>query len=125
MDERTTRRRPRVTTETRDRAKKLRTEATFPERLLWSRLRANQVGGLHMRRQHPVGPYILDFLCADAKLVIELDGRSHDDREQYDAARTAYLQGLGMRVVRFSDDEVLNNLNEVVRRIAYEVGLEV
>ncbi len=96
----------------------------MPERFLWSQLRANQVGGLHFRRQHPVGPYILDFYCAQAELAIELDGFSHDECEQHDAERTRYLESLGMRVVRFSNDEVLNNLRDVVHRIACEAGVE-
>jgi len=124
MDERASIRRPRVAAQTRVRAQRLRHEATFPERLLWSRLGANQLGGLHMRRQHPVGPYIVDFYCARAKLAIEIDGRSHDERERYDAERTRYLESLGMRVIRFTDDEVLNNLEDVLRRIACEAGLE-
>jgi adenine-specific DNA-methyltransferase len=87
-------------------------------------LRANQLGGPHLRRQHPVGPYIVDFYCAQAKLAIEIDGRSHDERKRYDAERTRYLESLGMRVIRFTDDEILNNLEDVVRRIACEAGLE-
>ncbi len=106
------------------RARALRKDAPFPERLLWGRLRSNQIGGLHFRRQHPIGPYIVDFYCHQARLVIEVDGVSHDDRERFDAERTSYLQALGLRVLRFSDDEVLNDLTNVVYRIAYEAGIE-
>lgn len=125
MDNDARQHRARVTAETRARAKQLREEATFPERFLWSRLRANQIGGLHFRRQHPIGAYIVDFFCHEARLVVEVDGVSHDDRERNDADRTRYLQALGLRVIRFSDDEVLNDLNNVVYRIAYEAGIEV
>jgi very-short-patch-repair endonuclease len=106
------------------RARRLRKEATFPERLVWSRLRAGQLEGIRFRRQHPIGPHIVDFYCARAKLAIELDGVSHEDREQHDRGRTRYLESLGIRVVRLTNDEVLRDLDDVVFRIACEVGLE-
>jgi very-short-patch-repair endonuclease len=106
------------------RARAPRKEAPVPERLLWSRLRAGQLAGVRFRRQHPLGPYILDFYCASRNLAIELDGMSHDERVDYDARRTAYLESAGLHVVRFSDDEVLTDLDGVVQRIVYEVGLE-
>ena len=117
-------RRPRVSATTRTRAKELRKQGPIPEQLLWLRLRARQVGGVRFRRQHPIEPYILNFYCPQAKLAIELDGCSRDERVHCDEERTRYLTELGIRVVRFSDDEVLNNLDDVVRRIAYEIGLD-
>ena len=107
------------------RARRLRKDAPFPEPLLWTRLRNRQVGSLYFRRQHPVGQYIVDFYCAATKLVIELDGESHDDRRQYDAERTTFLESQGLRVIRFADDHVLNDLDGVVDVIAQECGLEV
>lgn len=117
-------RRHRVAPEMTARARRLRKEAAFPERLLWSRLRVGQLGGVRFRRQHPVGPYVVDFDCACAKLAIEIDGRSHEGRERYDADRTRRLESHGLRMVRSTDDEVLRNLDNVVYRIACEVGLE-
>ncbi len=107
-----------------NRARDLRKEAPVPERLLWSRLRGGQLDGIRFRRQHVMGPYVLDFYCAGKKLAIELDGRSHEDSAEHDARRTAYLESGELRVIRFSDDEVLRDLEAVVRRIAFEVGLE-
>ncbi|MBK9120613.1 MAG: endonuclease domain-containing protein [Phycisphaerales bacterium] len=114
----------RIDPELTARARCLRRAAPFPERLLWNRLRAKQVGGLKFRRQHPIGRYIADFYCAAAGLVIELDGMSHDDREEYDAERTRFIESQGLRVVRFTDDDVIQNVEGVVSRIACECGLE-
>ncbi|MFH1746903.1 MAG: DUF559 domain-containing protein [Planctomycetota bacterium] len=114
----------RIAPQTTTRARQMRQEAPFHERLLWSRLRNGQLGDLRFRRQHPVGPYIVDFYCARAKLAIELDGVSHEGRELYDEKRTEYLESQGLRVVRYADDEVLRDLDGVVYRIACEIGLE-
>jgi very-short-patch-repair endonuclease len=114
-----------ISPQTVKRARRLRREPPFPESLLWSRLRTRQLGGLYFRRQHPVGKYIVDFYCAAAKLVIELDGESHDDRARYDEQRTGFLEAAGLRVIRFTDDEVLKSLENVVFVIARECGLEV
>ena len=84
----------------RTRARTLRRDLTAPERLLWLLLRRNQLG-LHFRRQHPVGPFILDFYCAAAKLCVEIDGPVHDDTAAY-----AWLAREGIRVLRFSVEEL-------------------
>ena len=89
----------------RERARDLRNRMTGPERVLWLLLRRNQLG-LHFRRQHPVGPYILDFYCAAQKLAVEIDGPAHDDRADYDRRRTAWLEGQGLRVIRFSTSDI-------------------
>ena len=115
----------RIDPATTARARRLRKEAPFPERLLWGRLRGGQVGGLRFRRQHPVGPYIADFYCASAKLVIELDGVSHDERATYDGRRTRFMESRGLRVIRFTDNEVVQDVDDVVYRVACEVGLDV
>ncbi len=106
------------------RAQQLRKDAPFPERLLWSRLRAGQLDGARFRRQHVLGSYIVDFYCPSARLVIELDGRSHEQRERYDAERTRLIESRGLRVIRFTDDEVVRNIDDVVYRIACELGLD-
>jgi len=114
--------RKRASAETRDRALQLRRDATAPERILWSVLGARKLGGLKFRRQHPIEPYIVDFYCASAKLIVELDGDSHDGREDYDQRREAFLRNLGFKVVRVSNDEVLNNLDGVAEYIFREAG---
>ena len=91
--------------QTQNRAKVLRKSMSAPERTLWAMLKGNQAGH-HFRRQHAVGIYILDFYCATAKLCVEVDGPSHDDRADYDARRTKWLNEQGIRVIRFSVEEV-------------------
>ncbi|MCB9850857.1 MAG: DUF559 domain-containing protein [Phycisphaerales bacterium] len=104
-----------------NRARTLRQDAPFPERLLWSKLRNHRMNGLRWRRQHPIGSYITDFCCVTAKLVIELDGRSHETREIYDKKRTAYIESQGFRVIRFGDDEIVRDIENVLHRIASEL----
>jgi len=91
-------------------ARKLRREMTEAERKLWSLLRAHRLG-LHFRRQAPIGPYVVDFLCLEAKLVLELDGGQHYEKEGItkDVKRDAYLAGQGLTVLRFSNREFLTN----------------
>ncbi len=94
----------------------MRAEATPQEIILWSRLRSEQLG-YKFRRQHSFGNYIADFYCREKSLVIEIDGSQHSDQEQYDARRTAYLQNLGLRVVRFGNNEINSTIDEVITRI--------
>jgi very-short-patch-repair endonuclease len=91
----------------------MRREMTDAERLLWSQLRQRQVAGLKFRRQHPLGSFIVDFACIEAGLVIEVDGGQHDERQPADEARTAWLNSQGYRVLRFWNNEVLDNLDGV------------
>jgi very-short-patch-repair endonuclease len=102
----------------------MRREPTYPEYRLWMKVRARQIGGLYFRRQYPLGPYILDFYCGQAKLAIELDGVSHDERVAGDIERTKFINANGVRVIRFTDDEVLRNLDNVLHVIASECGLQ-
>lgn len=104
---------PRMTT----RARSLRRAATFPERLLWSRLRDGQIGGIRFRRQHVIGPYVADFYCPSCKLVLEIDGHSHDGQARRDQARESYLRALGLTVVRFSNDDVIRNIGGILETI--------
>ena len=103
----------------RDRARRLRREATEAERKLWSRLRYHQMG-VKFRRQHPVGNCIVDFISLEAKLVVEIDGGQHDrDADRLaDARRTQYLEECGFRVLRFWNNEVLSDTDSVLARIA-------
>lgn len=108
---------PRLTTRTKSRSRQLRREAPIPERILWSLLRARRLAGLKFRRQQPIGPYIADFFCESAKIVVELDGRSHDKQEQADAARDEYLSTRGLRVLRIQNDDLLKNRQLVAEMI--------
>jgi very-short-patch-repair endonuclease len=110
----------RVTNQTRQRAVDLRRRATQPEQRLWSILCRRQLGGLKFRRQHPIEPYIVDFYCATANLVIELDGESREGQQTYDAERTTFLKGLNLKVIRITNDEVLTNLEGVAKFILRE-----
>ena len=98
---------------TRQRAKALRRNLTDAERILWSKLKGKQVNGWQFRKQHPVGPYIADFACARAKLIIEVDGDSHATPEQirHDEKRSAFLSRQGWYIHRVWNVDIYNNLN--------------
>jgi len=102
----------------RDFARGLRRRQTDAERRLWTRLRDRRLLGVKFTRQMPVGPYIVDFCCRERRLIVELDGGQHALRASYDAGRTALLEGLGYRVLRFWDNEALANTEGVLQRIA-------
>jgi very-short-patch-repair endonuclease len=91
------------------RARRLRREDTEAEARLWGSLRDRRLGGWKWRRQVQRGPYIVDFLCVEAGFVVELDGSQHADNVAYDERRTAYLEGSGLRVLRFWNADVLTN----------------
>ncbi len=101
------------------RRRALRRGATDAERVLWRLLRSRQLEGLKFRRQHSAGPYILDFYAAQARVAVELDGGHHytDEGRADDAIRTTFLVALGMRVLRFSNREVLTNPDGVAEAI--------
>ena len=107
--------RPPMATIALERVRELRAGSTDAERKLWLRLRAGQLGGLKFRRQHAVPPYIVDFYCHTAKLVIELDGSQHT--EESDRTRTRFLEAAGLIVLRFWDNEVLTQTDAVVQAI--------
>jgi primosomal protein N' (replication factor Y) len=90
------------------RARVLRAESTGAENALWKLLRNRQIGDAKFRRQHPIGPYVVDFACIEAKMIVEVDGPSHDLDEQrsFDADRTAHLERDGWRVLRIRNAEV-------------------
>ncbi len=98
-------------------ARELRKPLTPPEILVWSRLRNRQLGGFKFRRQHPIGNYIVDFCCIEARLVIELDGDSHAEQEEYDRKRTQELVAQGYHEMRFTNRDVLHNIVGVLEMI--------
>ena len=99
-------------------ARSLRGDMTDVERLLWRALRDKQLNGHRFRRQHPIGSYITDFACIEEKIIIELDGGQHQEQQEHDEQRTAFLQAHGWQVVRFWNNDVLNNVDGVVFTIA-------
>jgi len=102
-------------------ARLLRKRMTEPELILWSQLRKGQVGGHKFRRQHPVGPYVVDFACLKARLIIEVDGGHHSTQRKDDRERDANLAALGFTVLRIWNDDVRHNLSGVLDRIASEL----
>ncbi len=105
-----------------ERARELRREMTPAEKKLWARLRSGQLGGVYFRRQHAAGRSILDFLCAKAKLAVELDGGVHETRTDLDAERDRRMEEQnGWRVLRFKNVEIMSNLEAVLEKIAEAV----
>jgi hydroxymethylglutaryl-CoA lyase len=105
------------------RAKALRNAMTGPEWALWNVVKSKQLAGYKFRRQHPFGPFILDFFCPAVGLVVELDGITHGGEvaRERDAARTAYLERHGLKVIRFSDDAAVKSIEFVYERISRTV----
>ena len=101
------------------RRKALRNRLTPAEASLWNRLKKSQLAGKKFRRQHSFGYYIIDFYCPAAKLVVELDGKIHDTEEaqRYDRQRDAFMQSLGLKVLRFRNEDVLQNMSGVLQEI--------
>lgn len=100
----------------------LRSRMTVAEKLLWDHLKARKLDGLKFRRQQRVGNYIVDFYCAEFRLVVELDGAAHENREEYDAMREASLRAMGLEVVRFRNEEVLDHWERVLKAISRAAG---
>ena len=98
-------------------ARKLRQQSTKPEDILWTILRGRKLAGVKFRRQVAVLRYTVDFLSFERRLIVELDGRQHDWERDYDAARTEEIERHGFMLLRFRNDEVLNDLDSVVARI--------
>jgi very-short-patch-repair endonuclease len=97
--------------------RRLRNNLSDAEQALWHLLRGRQIHGLKFRRQHPFGDYILDFICLENKLVIEVDGGQHGQQAEYDENRTQKLQAAGFRVLRLWDNEVLKEIESVKEKI--------
>lgn len=99
-------------------ARQMRREPTPAEAMLWQRLRKRQVLGFKFRRQHTIERFIVDFYSRDARLVVEVDGPIHEYTPEEDAIRQAFLESQQLRAIRFSNEEVLQDIDDVVERIA-------
>lgn len=108
------------------RAKELRKRMTPAEKILWEKLRGKSLGELKFRRQHPISKYIVDFYCHSEKLVIELDGSVHDllDQKEYDSGREFELSELGLKIIRFTNEEVIDSSDEVLKRILESISID-
>jgi very-short-patch-repair endonuclease len=106
------------------RAKQLRQNSTDAERSLWRVLRSRQIAGHKFRRQQPLGRFIVDFVCLEKRLVVEVDGGQHHQQRQatYDSERTTWLEQVGFRVLRFWDHEILKEIEAVKETIARALG---
>jgi very-short-patch-repair endonuclease len=102
----------------------LRRDSTWPEKIVWGMLRDGRLGGLKFRRQHPIGPYTVDFYCHEIGLVVEVDGASHEDRAGHDRKRTEYPAQQGLRVLRVTNTDVMSDAEAVARGIAIVAGVE-
>jgi very-short-patch-repair endonuclease len=107
-------------------SRRLRSEMTDAEQRLWDGLRGEGIRGMRFRRQHAIGRFILDFYCPAHRLAVEVDGAVHDtaDQAEYDAVRTEALEQLGIRVIRFRNEDVMLDIMGVLGRIAAAAGLD-
>lgn len=102
-----------------DRARQLRKDSTEAEEKLWKRLRNRKFEGLKFRRQHPINQFIVDFYCHEKRLVVEVDGGIHNDIEvkERDEGREAELQNFGLRIIRFKNEEIMNDMKQVLEKL--------
>jgi very-short-patch-repair endonuclease len=117
--------RPSASRSSIERARQLRHDSTIPERILWGLIHGGRLGGLKFRRQHPIGPFFADYYCHEAKLIVELDGMSHDSRGEADRRREAYMRKSGLTVLRIGNDDVLRDLEAVAMVILKAAGRSV
>ena len=105
-------------------ARVLRKNSTIYEKRVWNLLKNHQFHGLKFKRQQPIGEYIVDFVCKEAKIIIEVDGGQHnlDENIERDNIRTKYLESLGYKVIRFWNNEIFENIEGVVKKIEQEVN---
>lgn len=100
-------------------AKELRKSMTHAEEILWEHLRNKKLNGMKFRRQHPIDMFIADFYCHEKKIIIELDGGIHDipEQKEYDVGRAFLLEEKGFKILRFRNEEVINDVKDVLDRI--------
>jgi very-short-patch-repair endonuclease len=106
-------------------AKILRDNMTTCEKLLWEKLKQKQICGLRFRRQHPIVFFITDFYCHEARLVIEIDGDIHSQQREYDDGRSAEMEKFSIKVIRFTNSEIENNINYVIKVIEDEAKIRI
>jgi very-short-patch-repair endonuclease len=106
------------------RARALRRDAPRAERVMWRHLRSRQLGGWKFTRQEPIGIYFADFACRERMLVVEIDGATHSSGEEleWDARRTAFLRAQGYRVMRFTNEQVYENVEAVLDEVSHVLG---
>ena len=102
-------------------ARRLRRQSTQAEQVLWTKLRSRRFHGVKFRRQVPLGAYIVDFVCRERKLIVELDGGQHSDQRGYDHRRTQELESLGFKVLRFWNRDVLLHVDSVLEAMWLEL----
>ena len=104
-------------------ARELRKYETVAEKILWARLHKNQILGLQFRRQHPINRFIADFYCPKIKLVLEVDGSIHDlpENQDYDIGRSEILKDFGITVIRFTNEQIVDDIENVIIEIEREV----
>ena len=112
-----------VSTKQRTRARRLRRDMTDAERIIWNAIRAHRMHGMSFRRQTPIGPFIVDFVCQSALLIVEIDGGQHYEPENIkrDAQRDAFLASKGYQILRFNNHDVITNRQGVIETIAAAV----
>ncbi len=101
----------------KEKRRQLRNNPTHSEKVLWLSLRKKQIHGIRFHRQYSINHFVVDFYAPKIKLVIEVDGSSHIGNEDYDSARQKYIEALGIKVIRFTDEQVFGNVNNVVKEI--------
>ena len=106
-----------ATTETMNTARMLRENMTSAEKLLWVKIKGKQILGLRFRRQHPISIFIVDFYCHEARLVVEVDGKIHNQQLEYDDGRTAEMEKFYIEVIRFKNYEIEHDIDEVINKI--------
>ena len=112
-----------MASERHDFARRLRKSSTKFEDLVWRRLRRSRLQGAKFKHQVPFDRYVVDFYCHAARLVVEVDGAQHDRRAEYDAERTKALESAGVHVLRFTNDDIRDDLDAMLRRIGAELQL--
>ena len=106
---------------TMEAARLLRKQTTQIEEILWEKLKGKQIFGLRFRRQHPIDLFIADFYCHKVRLVVEIDGEIHNYQREYDIGRTAELEKFDIKVIRFSNEEVILDIEKVISKIKMTV----
>ena len=106
-----------------ERAKEMRRQMTSAEKILWEHLRANRLHGLHFRRQQIIDGFIVDFYCHTASLVIEVDGKIHEQQIEYDLERDKILSARGLHLLRFKNEEITEKIDQVLMQI-YQICCE-